>query len=82
MTAQEARENADKFSLSADEMLNEIANIISANSKVGKTEIIVGFLSKVVDQNELNSVENSLREKGYTVNSSNDEVKIRIKISF
>ena len=33
ISAQEARENADKFSLSSDEMLNEVANAISANSK-------------------------------------------------
>ena len=64
ISAQEARENADKFSLSSDEMLNEVANAISANSKLGKTEIVVAFLSKVVDQSELNFVEKSLKEKG------------------
>ena len=82
ITAQQARENAEKFSLSADEMLKTIADIISANSKVGKTEVIVSFLSKVVDQNELTFVENSLKEKGYTVNSSNSEDKISIKINY
>lgn len=82
ITAQQARENAERFSLSADEMLKTIADLISANSKVGKTEIIVGFLSKVVDQNELTFVENSLKEKGYTVNSSNLEDKIHIKINY
>ena len=82
ITAQQARENAEKFSLSADEMLKTIADIISANSKVGKTEVIVRFLSKVVDQNELTFVENSLKEKGYTVNSSNSEDKISIKINY
>lgn len=82
ITAQQARENAEKFSLSADEMLKTIADIISANSKVGKTEVIVSFLSKVVDQNELTFVENSLKEKGYTVNSSNSEDKIIIKINY
>ena len=82
ITAQQARENAEKFSLSADEMLKTIADIISANSKVGKTEVIVSFLSKVVDQNELTFVENSLKEKGYTVNSSNLEDKIHIKINY
>jgi len=82
ITAQQARENAERFSLSADEMLKTIADTISANSKVGKTEIIVSFLSKVVDQNELTFVENSLKEKGYTVNSSNLEDKIHIKINY
>lgn len=82
ITAQQARENAEKVSLSADEMLTTIADLISANSKVGKTEIIVSFLSKVVDQNELTFVENSLKGKGYTVNSSNSEDKILIKINY
>ena len=82
ISAQEARENADKFSLSSDEMLNEVANAISANSKLGKTEIVVAFLSKVVDQSELNFVEKSLKEKGYSVNSSNIEDKIYIKETF
>ena len=48
ISAQEARENAEKFSLSADEMLTQVANSISANSKAGNTEIMVGFLAKVV----------------------------------
>ncbi|MDC4645314.1 MULTISPECIES: hypothetical protein [unclassified Acinetobacter] len=82
ISAQEARENADKFSLSSDEMLNEVANAISANSKLGKTEIVVAFLSKVVDQSELNFVEKSLKEKGYSVNSSNIEDKIYIKVNY
>lgn len=82
ITAQQARENAEKFSLSADEMLKTIADTISANSKVGKTEIIVGFLSKFIDQNELNFVEDSLKVKGYTVSSSNSEDKIHIKINY
>ena len=82
ITAQEARENAEKFSLSADEILNEIVHSISANSKLGKTEIIVAFLSKVVDQSELNFVENSLTDKGYNVSFSNNEDKVYIKISY
>ncbi len=82
ITAQEARENAEKFSLSADEILNEIVHSISANSKLGKTEIIVAFLSKVVDQSELNFVENSLKDKGYNVSYSNNEDKVYIKISY
>ncbi|EKU58619.1 hypothetical protein ACT415_19010 (plasmid) [Acinetobacter baumannii] len=82
ISVQEARENADKFSLSSDEMLNEVANAISANSKLGKTEIVVAFLSKVVDQSELNFVEKSLKEKGYSVNSSNIEDKIYIKVNY
>ncbi len=82
ITAQEARENAEKFSLSADEILNEIVHSISANSKLGKTEIIVAFLSKVVDQSELNFVENSLKDKGYNVSFSNNEDKVYIKISY
>ena len=63
-------------------MLNEVANAISANSKLGKTEIVVAFLSKVVDQSELNFVEKSLKEKGYSVNSSNIEDKIYIKVNY
>ena len=82
ISAQEARENADKFSLSSDEMLNEVANAISANSKSGKTEIAVAYLSKAVDQSELNFVEKSLKEKGYSVNSSNIEDKIYIKVNY
>ena len=82
ISAQEARENAEKFSLSADEILNEIVHSISANSKLGKTEIIVAFLSKVVDQSELNFVENSLKDKGYNVSLSNNEDKVYIKISY
>lgn len=82
ISAQEARENAEKFSLSADEMLKQVANSISANSKAGNTEIIVGFLAKVVDQSELNFVEKSLKEKGYTVEILNHENNVHIKINY
>jgi hypothetical protein len=82
ITAQQARENAEKFNLSADEILKKIVDSISANSKVGETEITVSFLAKVVDQSELNFVENKLKEKGYTTNSSNIEDKIYIKINY
>lgn len=82
ISAQEARENAEKFSLSADEMLKQVANSISANSKAGNTEIIVGFLAKVVDQSELNFVEKSLKEKGYTVEILNHGNNIHIKINY
>ena len=82
ITAQEARENAEKFSLSADEMLTQVANSISANSKAGNTEIMVGFLAKVVDQSELNFVEKSLKEKGYTVEILNDGKNVHIRINY
>ena len=82
ISAQEARENAEKFSLSADEMLKQVANSISANSKAGNTEIIVGFLAKVVDQSELNFVEKSLKEKGYTVEILNDGKNVHIRINY
>ena len=82
ISAQEARENAEKFSLSADEMLTQVANSISANSKAGNTEIIVGFLAKVVDQAELNFVEKSLKEKGYTVEILNHGNNVHIKINY
>ena len=82
ISAQEARENAEKFSLSADEMLKQVANSISANSKAGNTEIIVGFLAKVVDQAELNFVEKSLKEKGYTVEILNHGNNVHIKINY
>ena len=75
ISAQEARENAEKFSLSADEMLTQVANSISANSKAGNTEIMVGFLAKVVDQSELNFVEKSLKEKGANSNMRCDSLK-------
>ncbi|MCH2017308.1 hypothetical protein MKX17_15505 [Acinetobacter ursingii] len=82
ISAQEARENAEKFSLSADEILKQVANSISANSKAGNTEIIVGFLAKVVDQAELNFVEKSLKEKGYTVEILNHGNNVHIKINY
>lgn len=82
ISAQEARENAEKFGLSADEMLKQVANAISANSKAGNTEIIVGFLAKVVDQSELNFVEKSLKEKGYTVEILNHGKNVHIKINY
>ena len=82
ISAQEARENAEKFSLSADEMLTQVANSISANSKAGNTEIMVGFLAKVVDQSELNFVEKSLKEKGYTVEILNHGNNVHIKINY
>ena len=82
ISAQEARENAEKFSLSADEMLTQVANSISANSKAGNTEIMVGFLAKVVDQAELNFVEKSLKEKGYTVEILNDGKNVHIRINY
>lgn len=82
ISAQEARENADKFSLSSDEMLKTIADSISANSKLGKTEITVSFLSKVVDQGELDFVEGSLKSKGYNINLSNIGDSIYIKINY
>jgi hypothetical protein len=82
ISAQEARENAEKFSLSADEILKQVANSISANSKAGNTEIIVGFLAKVVDQGELNFVEKSLKEKGYTVEILNHGNNVHIKINY
>ena len=82
ISAQEARENAEKFSLSADEILKQVANSISANSKAGNTEIMVGFLAKVVDQSELNFVEKSLKEKGYTVEILNDGKNVHIRINY
>ena len=82
ISAQEARENAEKFSLSADEMLTQVANSISANSKASNTEIMVGFLAKVVDQSELNVVEKSLKEKGYTVEILNDGKNVHIRINY
>ena len=67
---------------SADEMLTQVANSISANSKAGNTEIMVGFLAKVVDQSELNFVEKSLKEKGYTVEILNDGKNVHIRINY
>ena len=82
ISAQEARENAEKFSLSADEMLTQVANSISANSKASNTEIMVGFLAKVVDQSELNFVEKSLKEKGNTVEILNGGKNVHIRINY
>ena len=63
-------------------MLTQVANSISANSKAGNTEIMVGFLAKVVDQSELNFVEKSLKEKGYTVEILNDGKNVHIRINY
>jgi|GEM_PF-1838754 len=65
ISAEQARENAEKFNLTSNQVIAEIAQSIEANSKAGNTCLIMSFKKTAVSGHEMEVVLAALVKKGF-----------------
>lgn len=70
ISATEAKQNAEAFDLTCDQMIAQIANLIEANSKAGTRFVVAGFLKSAVTAQELDKAIELIAAKGYLVDSA------------
>ncbi len=84
ISADQARENAEKFNLTSNQVIAEIAQSVEANSKAGNTSLLKSFKKTAVSGHEMAVVLAALVEKGFRaarhdIQPKEDETCIKIE---
>lgn len=84
ITADQARQNAEQFDLTADEILAKIEQSIDANSRAGAKSILTSFKKAAASDAEIQEVLGKLNAAGFDASLNNiqpnpDETVVRIE---
>jgi hypothetical protein len=69
ISAEEARAASSSYDLTADQVIAQLAHVISSNASLGQKSITQSFSSRSVSPTELEVAVQAVRSKGYDVST-------------
>lgn len=82
LTAEQARENVKASNYNVDKLLHQIYSSIDALSKSGGSSATIPLSKDIVTTQMLKQAVDTLKNKGFTVETLPSEATIKIKVSW